>query len=226
MHGSNITMTRDGSNTFLTKPPLWHMAMLLGVGFVLVLWAYIYGRSCRPQELPYDIAKIGILKVNETLQLVGKSDFGRSHRGATITAVAMELLDQGRIKFSPDLIPEALYRKDPFCRPVLYISVFSHKGRVLWPRPEELAERVFHESLHSVVHSKHRSKEEECDAFCAAEEAVAAVGHRSPRYPVMRDGITIWEWVQEVYSQYPSDKTYAPVGCTSKELTARTGIAY
>jgi hypothetical protein len=90
----------------------------------------------------------------------------------------------------------------------------------------ELAQRIYHETLHSVMGSRHRSIEEECDAFCAAEEAAAAVERRLPRYPVMRDGKPIEEWVKDVYSQYPSSTTYVPVGCTVEELAARTGIAY
>ena len=78
------------------------------------------------------------------------------------------------------------------------------------PRPEQLAQRVCHETLHAVVGSKDRAKEEECDVFCAAEEAAAAVG----------------QCVQQSYPQHPSHKTYAPVGCTLKELAARTGITY
>ncbi|MFC1462934.1 hypothetical protein ACFLQU_04930 [Verrucomicrobiota bacterium] len=202
------------------------MAVLLGVGLVLVVCAYIYGRSCRPDELPDDISHIGVRKVHEVLELVGKSDFGRSPRGAALAAAAVELMDQGRVRFSPNLDQEALYRKEFGRRPVLYISVFFHNGRVLWPQPEELAERIYHESLHSIAQSKHKSKEEECDAFCAAEEAAAAVGQRSPRYPVMRDGKTVFKWVQEVYSRYPSDRAYVPVGCTSEELADRTGISY
>ena len=219
-------MRRDTSRRFLAKPPLWRMAVLLGIGLVLSLSAYIHKRSCRPPELPDDLSVIGVRKVYEMLEVVGKSDFGRSPRGALLTAAAMKLMDEGRVRFSPNLEQEALYRKEPGRRPVLYISVFFHNERVLWPRAEELAERLYHESLHSLVQAKHRSREEECDAFCAASEAAAAVDQRLPGYPVMRDGKPVWEWVQETYAEYPSDETYVPVGCTLKELAARTGITH
>jgi hypothetical protein len=74
--------------------------------------------------------------------------------------------------------------------------------------------------------AKSKSSEEECDAFCAAEEAAAGASGRLPRYPVMREEETVWKWVQNVYSQIPSDKTYVPVGCTLNDLAVRTGITY
>jgi hypothetical protein len=219
-------MKRNRLALLLGGPPLWQLAVLLGVGLVLLLCAHIYARSCRPEELSSDIAAVGLRRVNEVLRLVAESDFGRSSRGAVVTAAAVELVSDGRVRFSPNMAEEALYRKEFGRPPVLYISVFCHGKRVMWPRPAELAERICHESLHTVVQSRDRSKEEECDAFCAAEEASAAVGQRSPRYPVMRDGRKIWDWIQEVYSNYPSDREYDPIGYTLQELSVRTGIAY
>jgi hypothetical protein len=217
--------TRAGRG-FFSKPPLWRIGLLLGVGLVLMAWAYRYGESCRPRELAHDVARDGIRKVREVIELVRKSDFGSSPRGRLLTAAAMDLMDQGRIRFSPNLEQEALYRKELGRKPVLYISVFCHKDRVLWPLPEELAERIYHEALHTVVQSKNKSREEECDAFCAAAEAAAGASGRLPRYPVMREGQTVWKWVQNAYSQYPSDRTYVPVGCTLDDLAVRTGITY
>jgi hypothetical protein len=219
-------MIDNRSGRFLSKPPLWRIGLLLGVGLLLTAWAYRHGKSCRPPELADDIARDGLRKVREAIDLVRKSDFGSSQRGKLLTAAAMDFMDQDRIRFSPNMEQEALYRKEVGRRPILYISVFCHKDRVLWPPPEELAERIYHESLHAVVQSKNKSREEECDAFCAAEEAAAAVSKRLPRYPVMRDGETVWMWVRNVYSQSPSDRTYVPVGCTLNDLAVRTGITY
>ncbi len=196
----------------------------MAAGAVSVLLAIVHVRSLRPCELPPEQSAEGLRKVRETLSMVGNSEFGRSPRGMALTAAASELLAQGRVRFSPDIQGEALYRKETLRRPVLYIAAPSMKGRVFWPSQAELAERVYHESLHVVVGSRKRSIEEECDAFCAAEEASAVVGQRAPLYPVMRDGTAVWKWVKEAYPTHRADPTYRPVGCTVEEFAGRVGM--
>ncbi len=199
------------------------MGVLLGTGILLVCCAVSYRNSRRPPELSGEWVGIGGRKISEVLKSVSNSKFGASERGARLTTAATALMAKGLLRFSPNLEQEALYRKEYGGDPVLYLSVYCHKDQVLWPAPEELAERIYHETLHAVVGSKKKSKEEESDAFCAAEEAAAAAVKRPARYPVMRDGVKIWDWVQDAYPQCPADDTYVPVGYTLKQLSARIG---
>jgi hypothetical protein len=179
--------------------------------------------SRRPRELPPEEAQVGLAQVREVIDLIRKSEFGRSDRGRRLTAEADALARRGGIRFCPDLGVEALYRKELGRRPVLYISVLRHRNGVLWPSQTELAERIYHESLHAVVRSKRKCREEECDAFCAAEEAAAAIEQRSPACPVRRDGLTVWQWVRRAYAQHPSDPDYQPVGYTPEQLAVMAG---
>lgn len=206
----------------MKKPPLWRLSVLLVVGLILMMWAGRLVQSCRPSEVPDTVARDGIRRIYEVIDVVRNSTFGRSYRGNVLTASALKMMAAGNIKFSPNLAQEALYRKEVGRSPVLYISVFVRNDRVMWPLPEELAERIYHESLHAAIQTENHSRQEECDAYCAAEEAAAVVAGRSPRLPVMRDGKPVWEWVQDAYSTYPSDKSYLPVGYTLTELAART----
>lgn len=170
-----------------------------------------------PEVLPADAAGEGLRRLRAVTELVRNSDFGRSRRGGLVTGAAAEMIDRGRVRFSPNLGQEALYRKELGREPVIYLSVCCYGDRVLWPSSEELAERVYHESLHVAVRSRRKSREEECDAFCVAAEAAAVVRGRAPCYPVMRDGTTVWKWVENVYTQYPSDRAYAPIGYPNTE---------
>jgi hypothetical protein len=154
---------------------------------------------------------------------VERSDFGRSDRGRLLLARARQLVERGALRFSTELRGEALYRKERGSRPLLYVRVERLAGEHTLPTRAEMAERVFHETLHAVKDSARKSLEEECDAFCAAEEARAAIEGRLPRYPVTRDGQPVWKWVRSAYRDLKSDPEYRPVGRTLAELARRSG---
>lgn len=198
---------------------------LLAIGLLLIFLAYEYRISQRPKELSSEETAVGLAKVQRVIDVVGQSEFGQTERGRKLTQQAQDLLRDGRIRFSAGLEMDSLYRKEFGSRPILYIAVLRGKDSVLWLDAEALARRIYHEVLHATVGSKRKSKEEECDAFCAAEEAVSAVEKRPPRYPVMRDGQSVWKWVQVAYPDTPSDPGYKPVGYTFAEFAARTGIS-
>ena len=197
---------------------------LLVIGLLLIFLAYDYRISQRPKELSAEETAIGLEKVQQMIDMVRQSEFGQTERGRKLTQQAQYLLQNGRIKFSAGLEMDSLYRKEFGSRSVLYIAVLRGRASVLWFDAESLARRIYHEVLHATVNSKRKSKEEECDAFCAAEEAAATVEKRPPRYPVMRDGQSVWEWVHVAYPDIPSDPSYQPVDYTFAELAARTGM--
>ena len=219
-------MTRNTGRKFLSLPPLRRVLCLLALGVVLAIGAHMYRLSRRPAELPPELAEEGIAMAREVVRLVDESPFGRTERGRILTQHARDLIDRGRLRFSDELGGEALYRKELGCRPILYIGVIQSRTRVLWPEPASLAECIFHETLHAVVNSRKRCLEEECDAFCAAEEAAAAVEGRPPVYPVPRDNEPIWQWVRAAYRRTPSNPDYTPIGHTREELAKKTGIVY
>lgn len=219
-------MTASGWPSFFGRPPLWRVGVLLVLGLGLAVAAHIHSTGRRPPELSAELAEAGNRKVREVLEIIGESEYGRSTRGAILTAKARAMMEDRRIRFSPNLPQEALCWKEWLREPVLYISVFFHKDRVSWPPRSSLAERIYHEALHAVVGGNRPSRQEECDAFCAAEEAAAAVSGRIPQYPVMRDGKTVWTWVSEVYTESRSFPKYEPVGCAQQELAARTGCEF
>ncbi len=211
---------------FLAFPPMRRVAVLLVCGAALVCIGFGVRASRRPKELPATDSKTGLAAVEVVINQVATSDFGRTPRGDQLTRRARELLRSGRIRFTDALGVDALYQKERITGGILYIVVERVPRGFLWPATDELARRLYHETLHSVVETRVASQEEECDGFCAAEEAAAAVENRAPQYPVTRDGERIWEWVQTTYSKLPSDPTYQPVGYSLAELAARTGIPH
>ena len=211
---------------FLSLPPLRRILALLVVGVVLVGIVLGVHASRRPKELPDADSKKGLASVEDVIRRVGASGFGRTPRGEKLTRHARELLQSGRIRFTDALEVDALYRKERIGKGVLYIVVTRIPRGIEWPTADELARRVYHETLHAVVDSWSGCKEEECDGFCAAEEAAAAIENRAPQYPVMRDGDRIWDWVATAYPKVVSNPRYRPVGYTLAELAKRTGITH
>jgi hypothetical protein len=202
------------------------MAVLLGVGAAAVAGGVAFRRSRLPEAVPPEVAAEALAEVREVVRLVRESEFGRSERGATLTARVARFIEDGRLRFSAELESEALYRKGPGCAPILYVGVHgTSKGFVL-PGRGQLAERIYHETLHAVKQSAKKTYEEECDAFCAAEEARAAVEGRPPDFPVTRDGLVLWRWVGAKYEGSCSDPDYVPVGQTLRDLARKTGIDY
>jgi len=200
------------------------LVCIVALGVLLGACVHRYRASRRPRALSRAQSEVGWRQIDEILDIVRASEFGDTPRGKLLVAEAERMLKRRGIRFCPDLVQEALYRREFGCRPMLYISAPLVNGEVRWPDRVTLAQRVFHETLHCVVDSEERSFEEECDAFCAAEEAAAVIEARSPVYPVTRDGETIWVWVQREYANCVPNSRYQPVGCGRDELAARTGI--
>ncbi len=219
-------MKRPTTRRFFSLPPARRVVVLLALGLLLFAGAYVYRISRRPKELPHEEAEQGLAMVQEVLDRVSASGFGRTERGQRLTAEVRRLAEGGRIRFSASLDTEALYHKERGSSAVLYLGVFDGPDGIEWPGLGELAKPIYHEALHAVVHSKTKSAQEECDAFCAAEEAAAVVERREPRYPVTRDNQRIWEWVRQQYPDSPSDPHYEPVGYSPEELAEKTGMDY
>jgi hypothetical protein len=218
-----MTATTDIHFRRAPQRRLRRLALIAAAGAVLVFGAWQFRLSRRPRELPAAQNEVGLGKVREIMNVVERSTFGGTPRGRRLTSAARAMVRAGRVRFSPELEGEALYRRELGCAPVLYISVAACRDRVLWPAQARLAERLYHETLHAVVDSESRSWEEECDAFCAAEQARAAVAGEAPRYPVRRDGVPVWDWVRENYPHMASAPGYVPVGLTRAELGGMSG---
>jgi hypothetical protein len=220
--GRNI-MT-DPKKSGPPKGPLKRISIIIIIGLFLLAGAHIYRNSRRPIEVAREFAEKGLDEVRAIIETIKASEFGKSKRGAALTEEAEKLLARDAIRFSAGLDKEALLRKEAGSRPVLYIRVFAIADSVVLPAQSELAECLYHEGLHAAQRSEGRSWEEECDAFCAAEEARAVVEDRAPRFPVERDGQIIWEWVTATYTELFSNPEYQPVGQTQAELNSRAGI--
>lgn len=210
-------------NAFLHMPPPRRLVLLIAVGTVLIAAVYFHGKSFLPPELSPADSKSGLALVRITIDCIRNTEFGHSPRGVILSNKADEFLAGNRIRFSPNLEQEAVYRKEPFKHAVIYISVPVIKKRILWPTKHEIAERIYHESVHAVANSANRSREEECDAFCAAEQAAVSITGKHPVYPVTRDGKNVWPWIEETYLSSPSDRTYKPVGTTLEDIMEKTG---
>lgn len=219
-------MSACEKKTFLSVPPLKRLAVLVALAAVAIAAASVYRRSLRPKTVPPDVAAKGLAEARRVVDLVRRSEFGRGERGRALSVQAASFLEGGRLMFSTELRTEALYRKEPGAAPVLYIGVFGCPRGFVLPGRGELAERIYHEALHAVKRADRKTYEEECDAYCAAEEARSAVEGRSPSFPVERDGEVLWLWVTSTYVHARSDPEYAPVGQTLRELARKAGIEY
>ncbi len=208
---------------FLSRPSGKRLLVLLVLGALAIAAAWAWRVSRRPEEVPPEVAARALARVREVLEVVRESEFGRTERGQALSARLDEFLARGGVRFSSSLGSEALYRKEFGCAPLLYIRTPRAPGGHFLPEPGEFAERTYHETLHAVKDSDTKSWEEECDAFCAAEQARAAVEKRPPRYPVKRDGEVLWQWVKSAYPELRSDPSYQPVGQTLKELGEKAG---
>ena len=227
---------RAMGDKFMSKPSPRRLGLILGLGIVAIVTAALHRSSLRPKPVPGEIAKKGLAEVRAVVDIVRQSEFGGSERGSALTGEIERFLEDGRIVFTADISGEALYRKEPFAAPVLYIVVYlpacvrrhtqaggAVRGHLL-PDRGEIAQRLYHEALHSVKRSPRKSLEEECDAFCAAEEARAAIEGRAPAFPLERDGRPLWEWVTATYRDATSDPSYLPVGQTPEDLAEKSGI--
>lgn len=217
-------MNRPAASTFLSIPKGRRALSLLAAGAVLIAGAYGYRVYRSPSVLRPQETAVGLIKGRDVLGRVQQSEFGRTERGRRLTDRARSLLDRGGIRFSDSLGAEALCVRYFGGDPVLYVGVIRARNGIAWPSDAAIAKRIFHESLHLETGTASKSKEEECDAFCAAEEAAAAVMQREARYPVKRDGRLVWKWVQRIYKESASDPKYQPVGYMFSELAEKTGI--
>jgi len=208
----------------LSRPSPRRLGLILLVGALAIVAAAVHRSSLRPGPVPPEVAERGLADVRAVIDIVRGSEFGKSERGSTLTDEIERFLDDDRIVFTADIAGEALYRKEFGSAPVLYIGVYGAVRGYLLPDRGEIAQRLYHEALHSVKGAAHKSLEEECDAFCAAEEARAAVDGRPPAFPLRRDGRPLWEWVAAAYRDVKSNPSYVPVGQTPEDLAEKAGI--
>ncbi|MHC4248313.1 MAG: hypothetical protein ACYS9X_04220 [Planctomycetota bacterium] len=211
--------------TLLSRPPLKRLGLILALGAAAIAVAAVYRSSIRPDPVPPDVAARGLADVRAILDLIGASEFGKGPRGAALTGEIERFLEDGRLVFTADISGEALYRKEFCADPVLYVGVFGCPRGHLLPDRAEIAERLYHEALHSVKRSGRKTREEECDAYCAAEEARASVDGRAPAFPLEREGRPLWEWVAATYEDAASDPAYVPVGQGLEDLMEKAGVA-
>ncbi|MHC5054082.1 MAG: hypothetical protein ACYTKD_05115 [Planctomycetota bacterium] len=211
--------------TLLSRPPLKRLGLILALGAAAIAAAAVHRASIRPTPVPPEVAARGLAEVRAVLDLVSASEFGRGERGAALTGEIERFLEDGRLVFTADISTEALYRKELCAAPVLYVGVFGCPRGYLLPDRAEIAERLYHEALHSVKRSAAKFYEEECDAYCAAEEARASVEGRALAFPLERDGRPLWEWVTATYEDAASDPAYAPVGQSLEDLMEKAGVA-
>lgn len=203
---------------FPVRPPLRRLAVILACGLLLMAGAHLWLVSRRPAEVSGADAATGNAKLARVVNAIRADALSRSPRGAACLAFIDEMVQHKGIRFSPGLPYEALYRKEFGRRPVLYVGVIRMGMGVIRPSDAELAERIFHETIHALKHSDPASWEEECDAFCAAEQAAAAVEKRPAVCLVLRDGANLWDWVRREYPDHVSDPAYVPVSATRTEL--------
>ncbi|MHC4916813.1 MAG: hypothetical protein ACYTGB_15120 [Planctomycetota bacterium] len=208
----------------LSLPSLRRLLLLAGAGVVLACGAYFCRVWRRPREVPPATARAGLARAAEVLAAVDSSGFGKTERGRLLAAEVRALMDRGALRFSAELGTEALCRRERGCAAVLYVGVYRGPKGLVLPSRGEMAERIFHETLHALKDSERKSREEECDAFCAAAEACAAVEGRPVGYPVTRGGRGLWEWVRDAYPDAPEDPSYRPVGMDRSELARRAGL--
>jgi len=220
----------------LSRPSPRRLGLILLVGAVAIVAAAVHRSSLRPRPAPPEVAERGLADVRAVIDTVRASAFGRGERGSALTDEIERFLEDGRIVFTADISGEALYRKEFLTAPVLYVGVYlsacgrqhaqagGSRRRYVLPDRGEIAQRLYHEALHSVKQSDRKTYEEECDAFCAAEEARAAVEGRPPVFPLRRDGRPLWEWVTATYRDAKSDPSYVPVGRTPEDLAEMAGI--
>jgi hypothetical protein len=192
--------------------------------FLSMLSFMLAGCAERPRELSPQESKEGITRVQKVINLVRQSPFAHSKRGAELTSTLHKFLNESRVKFSDSIHLRCLCRKEFGGQAILYIGVIRSRQGLVWQDSEALARRIYHEVLHAIIGSSEDSKQEECDAFCAGAEAVAAVEKRTCEYPVRKDGQIVWEWVKDKYPDTPSDKNYIPLEYTFSELAEKTGI--
>ena len=196
----------------------------MAVGLALLFIAHQYRLSLRPPELSAEETRIGLKTLRNLLITVDRTEFGKKQRCKILTDKLRELLEKGRIRFSMNLDRECLYRQELGSEPLLYIAVSYGRYGPVWPDHDALGRRIYHEALHGVIKSKQDSKQEECDAFCVAAEVVSAIEGREVSYPVMKDGKSVWEWVNESYIDAPSDTNYHPLESSYEELAVKVGI--
>ncbi len=217
-------MTPPAARGFLSRPPRRRLIALAAAGAILVPAAWLYRRAQRPREVPSSTARDGLALAAAVLDSVEASEFGKTERGRALSSAARGMMGRDALRFSAELGTEGLCRRERGAAPVLYVGVYRGPRGFVLPSRGEMAERIYHETLHALKDSKRKSLEEECDAFCAAAEACAAVEGRAVSYPVTRGGRNLWEWVGSAYPGADRDPGYKPVGIGREELVRRAGI--
>ena len=217
-------MSEPPARGFLSRPPRRRLIALAGAGAILVAAACLYRRAQRPREVSSATARDGLALAAAVLDSVEASEFGKTERGRALSSAARGMMARGALRFSAELGTEGLCRRERGAAPVLYIGVYRGPRGFVLPSRGEMAERIYHETLHGLKDSKRKSLEEECDAFCAAAQACAAVEGRTVSYPVTRGGRNLWEWVRSAYPDAKGDPLYRPVGIGREELVRMAGI--
>ncbi len=207
------------------KASLVRLAVILIIGVGCLFAAYRYRTSRRPRPVPPDVQREGLKIVEDILQKVATTDFGRSRRGRMLAAKIREFIERGRLIFTPDISWQAGYRRESFGYEALYVKTLRIGGRMLHQEAELIAEGIFHEAVHAMRGGSGRASiEEECDGFAAGLAAGAAVtGARLPEV-LLIDGEPLARFVLRSYPNLPRNPDYQPVGQSRQWLLRRTGL--
>lgn len=201
------------------------LVVILAIGAGCLFAAYRFRASRRPKAVPPDVQREGLKLVEDILQKVATTDFGRSRRGSVLAAKIREFIERDRLIFTPDISWQAGFRRESFGYEALYVKALRIGGRMFHQEPELIAEGIFHEAIHAIRGRGGRASiEEECDGFAAGLAAGAAVtGAKLPEV-LLIDGEPVARFVLSSYPGNPRNPDYRPVGQTREWLLRRTGL--
>lgn len=201
------------------------LTILLAVGAVCMVAAAWYRRSQRPAPAPPGVQQQGVEQVQAILAKVAGTDFGRSRRGQILADTIARFIARGRLVFTADIGPQALYRREVLGYEALYVKAMVIGGRLVLRNDEIMAEGVFHEAVHAARGgSEGASIEEECDGFAAGLCAAAAVTGTPMPDLLLLEGRPVAEFVLRAYPTNPRRPDYQPVGESPEWLRRRTGL--
>jgi len=201
------------------------LGALLVLGILAIVGAQVYRRSMRRKPPSPEVQQEGLRLVRDILARVGATPFGASQRGVLLTRTIESFLRRGRVVFTAELAPQALYRREAGGYEELYVKVLR-VGRQFAHQPaEQIAEGIFHEAVHArKSRAGGSSIDEECDGYAAGLCAGAAVAGRSVPDVLPLDGRPVAEFVRQAYPDLSRDPAYQPVGESREWLVRRTGL--
>jgi hypothetical protein len=200
------------------------LSLLLALGAGAILAAALYTRGGRREPAPEAVQREGLRLVEDILERVADTEFGRSERGRRLAEAIRTFLRQGRVVFTAEIPSQALYRREPNGEQFLYVRVLRLGGRLVQQTREEVAEGLFHEAVHACCAEVPTSIEEECDGFAAGLCGAAADRGRPPPELLTIEGQSVAEFVLQQYPALPRRPDYEPVGESRAWLIRRTGL--